>query len=205
MPPKSTLNSKNLEALGAPRLAELLIELSTGNAASKRRLRHELAGTASTGEVVRETRKRLTSVARSRTYADWTKRRALVADLDTQRRAIVEQVAKADPVQGCCQRKQPESPFIALPCSCLGKGPVLLGSGPRRVTGDRPTERSSTLPPQFPLIMPLCRLKIHFLQPPPLGCHHPSRPRNRHERSTRSVPLMVQSAGGAEFCGRCSS
>lgn len=36
---KSTLNSKNLEALGAERLAELLIELSAGNAAAKRRLR----------------------------------------------------------------------------------------------------------------------------------------------------------------------
>ena len=30
MPPKTTLNAKNLEALGAKRLAELLIELSTG-------------------------------------------------------------------------------------------------------------------------------------------------------------------------------
>ncbi|TNC60045.1 DUF6880 family protein, partial [Rubellimicrobium roseum] len=43
---KTTLNSKNREALGAQRLAELLIELSTGDAAAKRRLRLELAGTA---------------------------------------------------------------------------------------------------------------------------------------------------------------
>ena len=99
MPPKTTLNAKNLEALGAQRLAELLIELSTGNAAAKRRLRLELAGTASPGEVVREIRKRLASIARSRTYVDWTKRRALVTDLDTQRRAIVEHVAPADPLQ----------------------------------------------------------------------------------------------------------
>ncbi|WP_176559504.1 DUF6880 family protein, partial [Rubellimicrobium roseum] len=46
MAAKTTLNAKNLEALGAPRLAELLIELSTGDAAAKRRLRLELAGTA---------------------------------------------------------------------------------------------------------------------------------------------------------------
>lgn len=44
MAAKSTLNAKNLEALGAERLSELLIELSTGNAAAKRRLRLELAG-----------------------------------------------------------------------------------------------------------------------------------------------------------------
>jgi len=36
---KKTLNAKNLEALGAERLAELLIEISAGSAAAKRRLR----------------------------------------------------------------------------------------------------------------------------------------------------------------------
>src|SRR5215472_113901 len=38
------MNAKNLEALGAGRLAELVIEINTGNAAAKRRLRLELAG-----------------------------------------------------------------------------------------------------------------------------------------------------------------
>ncbi|TNC62891.1 DUF6880 family protein [Rubellimicrobium roseum] len=99
MASKTTLNAKNLEALGAPRLAELLIELSTGDAAAKRRLRLELAGTASPGEVAREVRKRLTAIARARSFVDWTKHRALVADLDTQRRAIIEQVAPTNPIQ----------------------------------------------------------------------------------------------------------
>ena len=97
MASKTTLNTKNLEALGAQRLAELLIELSTGDAAAKRRLRLELAGVGGTDEVAREIRKRLTTIARSRSDVDWEKRRALVKDLDTQRRAIVEQVAPADP------------------------------------------------------------------------------------------------------------
>ncbi len=39
MASKSTLNAKNLEALGAERLAQLLIEISTGDAAAKRKLR----------------------------------------------------------------------------------------------------------------------------------------------------------------------
>jgi len=34
------MNTKNLEALGAQRLAELLVEVSTANAAVKRRLRN---------------------------------------------------------------------------------------------------------------------------------------------------------------------
>ena len=97
MASKTTLNAKNLEALGAERLAELLIEISTGDAAIKRRLRLELAGAASPAEAAREVRKRLASIARGRSFIDWEKRKAFVADLETQRRAIIEQVAKHDP------------------------------------------------------------------------------------------------------------
>lgn len=38
MAPKNTLNAQNLEALGAKRLAELLIEISSGDAAASRAL-----------------------------------------------------------------------------------------------------------------------------------------------------------------------
>lgn len=41
----TTPNATNLEALGAKRLAGLLVELSAGKAATKRRLGPELAGT----------------------------------------------------------------------------------------------------------------------------------------------------------------
>lgn len=99
MASKKTLNAKNLEALGAQRLAELLIEISNGDAAAKRRLRLELAGAESPAEVAKEVRKRLTTISRSRSFVDWQNRRALVDDLETQRRAIVEQVAKADAVE----------------------------------------------------------------------------------------------------------
>jgi hypothetical protein len=95
---KTTLNAKNLEALGAKRLAELLIEISIGHAATKRRIRLELAGAQSPGDLAMEVRKRLTTIARSRSFVDWQNRRALIDDLEAQRRAIVEQVAKADPI-----------------------------------------------------------------------------------------------------------
>ena len=100
MSAKKTLNAKNLKALGAQRLAELLIEISTGNAAAKRRLRLELAGEESLAAVAREIRKRLATIARSRSFVDWRNRRTLVDDLDTQRRAIVGKVARDDPVEG---------------------------------------------------------------------------------------------------------
>ena len=43
MTPKKALNADNLEALGAKRLAELLMDIAEGDAATKRRLRLELA------------------------------------------------------------------------------------------------------------------------------------------------------------------
>ena len=97
MASKTTLNAKNLEALGAERLAQLLIEVSTGNAAAKRKLRLALAGAQSPREAAREITKRLTSIARARSFITWKNRKALVTDLETQRRAIVEQIAPADP------------------------------------------------------------------------------------------------------------
>ena len=100
MAAKKTLNAKNLEVLGARRLAELLIEVSSGSPATKRLLRLELAGEESPGEVAREIRKRLTAIARSRSFVDWQTRRALVDDLEAQRSAIVDRVAKADAVDG---------------------------------------------------------------------------------------------------------
>ena len=68
---KSALNAKNLEALGLERLAALLIEISAGNAAAKRRLRMELAGAQSSAELARAVRKRLTIIARSGSFVDW--------------------------------------------------------------------------------------------------------------------------------------
>src|SRR5271167_4860119 len=92
-----TLNAANLEALGAARLAELLLEISTGDAAAKRRLRLALAGSAGSAESAREVTKRLTSIARARNFLDWQKIKLLVADLEAQRRAILDLVASGDP------------------------------------------------------------------------------------------------------------
>ena len=99
MASKTTLNTKNLEPLGAARLAELLIEISTGSAVAKRRLRLELAGAQSPKEAGREVAKRLTSIARARSFVNWQNRKALITDLQSQLRAISEQIAPADPTE----------------------------------------------------------------------------------------------------------
>lgn len=97
MASKTTLNAKNLAALGADRLADLILEITKGNAGAKRRLRLELASEAGSGDVAREIRKRLSTIARSQSFIDWQGRNAFAADLDMQRRAIVSQVGPVDP------------------------------------------------------------------------------------------------------------
>lgn len=92
-----TLNAANLEALGAARLAELLIEISKGNGAAQRRLRLALAGSAGASEAARAVAKRLASIARARTWLDWQKVKPFMADLDAQRRAVLDLVAPSDP------------------------------------------------------------------------------------------------------------
>ena len=99
MASKTKLNAENLEALGAQRLAQLLMDLADGDAATKRRLRLELTAHAAPETMAAEVRKRLTQIARARSFADWTRVRDLAADLDAQRRAIIDQVAKSDAAQ----------------------------------------------------------------------------------------------------------
>ena len=97
MPAKRTLNAKNLETLGAAALAELLIEVSAGNAVIQRRLRLALAAAGGAEGAAQEVRKRLAAIARSTTFIDSARRKALLADLEAQQQAITGPIARADP------------------------------------------------------------------------------------------------------------
>lgn len=94
---KKTLNTTNLEALGAERLAALLMEVSTGSADIKRRLRLELSHNLGVSELAHEVRKRLASLRKSVSYVGWRKRKALIKDLNTQATMIVDKIAADDP------------------------------------------------------------------------------------------------------------
>jgi hypothetical protein len=94
---KRTLNAKNLQTLGAAALAELLIEVSAGNAVIQRRLRLALAAAEGADGAAQEVRKRLVAIARSNTFIDSAKRKALLADLEAQQQAISGPIATADP------------------------------------------------------------------------------------------------------------
>jgi len=96
MASKKTLTTENLESLGARRLAELLMEIAEGDAATKRRLRLELTAREAPEALGAEVRKRLTQIARAGSFVDWHKMRDLTADLEAQRSAIIDKVAKHD-------------------------------------------------------------------------------------------------------------
>jgi hypothetical protein len=96
MAAKRTLNARNLEALGAPALAELLMEVSAGHAVIQRRLRLALAAAAGADGAAQEVRKRLAAIARSSTFIDSGRRKALLADLEAQLQAISGPIAAAD-------------------------------------------------------------------------------------------------------------
>ena len=90
------LTAANLQALGAERLAALLLEISAGDTAAKRRLRLAIAGDAGSDEAAREVAKRLASIAKARSFIDRQKVKPLAADLEAHRGAILTLVAPTD-------------------------------------------------------------------------------------------------------------
>jgi hypothetical protein len=96
MASKRKVKRNNLEALGSKRLAELLMELAENDAAVSRRLRLELAAKEAPESVAAEVRKRLGQIVRARSFVERRKIRDLAADLEMQRRMIVDRVAKID-------------------------------------------------------------------------------------------------------------
>jgi hypothetical protein len=95
----SRLNAKNLEALGAARLAELLLTVSEGDASAKRLLRLALAEQKGPAEIAREVRKRLVTIERSGSGLDDHQRDKLLKDLERQRLAIRGLIAEHDPAR----------------------------------------------------------------------------------------------------------
>lgn len=93
---KKALNQKNLESLGAEKLAELVMELVQGSAALQRRARMELSAAQGPKEIAADVRKRLASLRRSKSWIDWRKQRALIKDLDALLEMIETKVAPHD-------------------------------------------------------------------------------------------------------------
>lgn len=92
-----TLNVGNLERLGAGRLAVLMMEITEGQAAIKRRLRLELAGEAGPEDLASELDKRMASIAEKRTRITWRRYGEFVRELKQLRAAIAGPMAELNP------------------------------------------------------------------------------------------------------------
>ncbi len=95
MASQKTVTLDNLAALGAERLAAILVELADGDAEVKRRLRLELAAQEGGDSIAAEIGKRITALRSARSFIDWQKRRDFVRDLDLQRAMIADRLAPA--------------------------------------------------------------------------------------------------------------
>ena len=94
---RKALNTDNLEALGAPRLAAILLDVAEGQTTTKRRLRMELAAQVGADDLVLELEKHLDAVNAARGKVNWRKLKALRDDLGLLRRMIADRLAPADP------------------------------------------------------------------------------------------------------------
>jgi hypothetical protein len=94
---RPSLNARSLEALGAARLAELLLQHTDGNAAARRALRLALAEARGPLEMAQEVRKRLASLERSERWLDRRSRAPVLAELDSQRQAIATTIGSQAP------------------------------------------------------------------------------------------------------------
>jgi hypothetical protein len=88
------LTAETVARLGAPRLAQLVLELSAGDAAFKRRLKIELSGPQGAAHAIA---KRLATIAKSKSYIDWRKVRVFHDELLDQRAMIMDKIAPSDP------------------------------------------------------------------------------------------------------------
>jgi hypothetical protein len=90
------VNPENLMALGAERLAEILVAVAETRPDVKRRLRMELAAEQGADHLALEVDKRLASLETSKSKVSWRKRANFVADLDILRVLIAERLAALD-------------------------------------------------------------------------------------------------------------
>lgn len=95
---KTTLSAKSLEALGAERLARLLIDISHGKPALKRKLRMALAASKGGQTLITSIRKRLRELGRSTSYIDWNKAKAFNAEIEDLR-CVIYAVGGTHPVE----------------------------------------------------------------------------------------------------------
>ncbi|MFT9096525.1 MAG: DUF6880 family protein [Gluconobacter cerinus] len=92
----TTVTKENLQALGADRLADLLVELAGQDTVLTRKLRMALTAAHAKDKLGKEIEKRLRTIQRSRGFLPWDRIKPLAAELDALRQSILDDVATMD-------------------------------------------------------------------------------------------------------------
>ena len=90
------ITADKLESLGARRLAELLAELSTADPVVRKAAKLALAAGQSPAKLLAEIDKRIHTIARSKTFIDWDRRKPLVQEFENLRTTITGTLAPLD-------------------------------------------------------------------------------------------------------------
>lgn len=90
------LSSEKLVALGAERLAQLVLDGVARDPAFKRLVTAALAGTKGPQAVAALVEKRLAGLERARGFVEWDKVKAFAADLDATVKTVVDDIGPAD-------------------------------------------------------------------------------------------------------------
>ena len=94
---RATLTQEGLTALGADKLAKLVLDEIGRNAPFKKLVTAALAGAKGPDAVAAIIDRRLAGLERARGYIDWEKRKALAADLKATLATITDELGSADP------------------------------------------------------------------------------------------------------------
>src|SRR4051795_6636379 len=93
---RATLTNEALAALGAKKLAKLVLDEAGRNAAFKKLVAAALAGAKGPDAVAAIVDRRLAGLERARGFVDWEKRKSFAADLRATIAIITDELGPAD-------------------------------------------------------------------------------------------------------------
>ncbi len=93
---KGSLSAEALAALGAERLAALLMQLADGDASIRKRLVLAAAEGGGVAALIKALDRRLNALSTSRGFVEWEKSRAYAGEIDGLRRALTDTLAPLD-------------------------------------------------------------------------------------------------------------
>ena len=95
---KATINLDSLTALGAEKLARLVLDASARDGAFKRFVVAALAGAKGPKAVAAVIDRKIGAIARAKGFVEWDRAKTFAADLDMTVKAIVDELGPADPL-----------------------------------------------------------------------------------------------------------